>query len=314
MQARHQPSSRNQYAPIGVNNITGSSIWQLSRSGFVQCLRSRERWDILTLTMAVTTILFDLDDTLIADEAVSKEAMREAAAFANQECGVDAEVFVRDATSQAKRLWKAGPCYSYCHHIGISAMECLWGPFEGESDETTRLREWAGGYRPLVFEQALGGQLIEPGDAGSKIARVFREARRRLQRPLPNAYETLVVLKRHFKLGLLTNGDSSLQREKLKASGFASFFDSVVISGELGIGKPRREIFEHLLSSLSSGPQEAMMVGNSLERDIVGAHYAGIHQVVWIKIPGSEEPADTEPHHTITGLHEVPELAGVARV
>jgi FMN phosphatase YigB (HAD superfamily) len=50
------------------------------------------------------------------------------------------------------------------------------------------------------------------------------------------------------------------------------------------------------------------MVGNSLERDIAGARNAELAAAIWLRVPGSEEHADTLPHHTITGLHEVPPL------
>jgi len=61
-------------------------------------------------------------------------------------------------------------------------------------------------------------------------------------------------------------------------------------------------------------PEEAIMVGNSLERDIAGARNAGIRSI-WVRVPGSEEHADVTPDHTITSLAEIPEilnrLAGV---
>ena len=64
---------------------------------------------------------------------------------------------------------------------------------------------------------------------------------------------------------MLTNGAPDLQREKIAASGLESLFQAVVISGLFGIGKPRREIFLHLTDRLGIVPDEAMMVGNSLE-------------------------------------------------
>jgi len=267
---------------------------------------------ILPSEMPIRTILFDLDDTLIVDEAVSREAMKEAAEFANAENGAAVDQFLRDATTEAKRLWREGPCYDYCQRIGISAMECLWGPFSGDDAETTKLREWAHDFRPAVFASALAKQLLETSSGADKIAAEFAAARRRRQRQLPNALETLATLKPLYRLGLLTNGNSSLQREKLKASGLGGVFDAVAISGEVGIGKPQAGVFQHLLNELGGTPSEAMMVGNSLKRDIQGAHNAGIEKVVWIKVPGAEEPANVTPHYTITGLHEVIPLAAAA--
>jgi FMN phosphatase YigB (HAD superfamily) len=50
------------------------------------------------------------------------------------------------------------------------------------------------------------------------------------------------------------------------------------------------------------------MVGNSLERDIAGAINAKLAAAVWLRVPGSEEHAEAKPHHTVSGLHEVPPL------
>ena len=54
-------------------------------------------------------------------------------------------------------------------------------------------------------------------------------------------------------------------------------------------------------------PEESLMVGNSLERDIAGARNAGIRSI-WIRVPGSEEQADVTPDHTITSLAEIPAI------
>ena len=105
----------------------------------------------------------------------------------------------------------------------------------------------------------------------------------------------------------MTNGAPDLQREKIAASGLESFFKAIAVSGEHGIGKPRPEIFHRLLSELGVSADEAVMVGNSLERDIAGARNAGIRSI-WIRVPGSEEHAEVTPDHTITSLSEIPSI------
>ena len=113
-------------------------------------------------------------------------------------------------------------------------------------------------------------------------------------------------------MALLTNGAPDLQREKIAATGLDQFFKAIAVSGEHGIGKPKPEIFHRLLGELGVTPDEASMVGNSLERDIAGARNAGIRSV-WIRVPGSEEHADVVPDHTISSLDEIPAiLAGLA--
>jgi putative hydrolase of the HAD superfamily len=124
---------------------------------------------------------------------------------------------------------------------------------------------------------------------------------------MPGARELMAQLAPNFSIALLTNGAPDLQREKIAATGLASFFKAVAVSGEHGIGKPKPEIFQILLAELGVLPDEALMVGNSLERDIAGARNAGIRSV-WIRVPGSEELAEVVPDHTITALNEIPRI------
>jgi len=254
----------------------------------------------------VEAILFDLDDTLIVDEEISKSAMEETARLAAKLHGADSGRFVIDARRISQALWLANPVLDYCNNIGITAEECLWGGFAGPSSDLTELRSWSMDFRTALFDAVLREQGL-PGDDGL-LAVHFADSRRKLQRLMPDARETLARLKPSFRIGLLTNGAPDLQREKIAASGLAPFFDAVAISGEHGVGKPGPEIFRILLDSLGVTAGGAAMVGNSLARDIAGAKRAGIALAIWLKVPGSEEYAEVTPNHTITGLHELPAL------
>lgn len=258
---------------------------------------------------ALRGILFDLDDTIVLDEAVGREAMLVTAAAARDRDGADPVRFARFATDAAERLWAVGPSHEYCRMIGISATECLWADFGGTGPDADTLREWSARFRLQVFEAALRDQLLDNPDGAGALAAIFARARRKGQRLLPDAVETLARLKKHFRIGLLTNGDSALQREKFHASGLAPLFDAVIVSGEHGIGKPAPGIFLIALDALGCTAGETWMVGNSLERDIAGARAAGLAAAVWLRVPGSEEFADVTPDFEITGLHELVDLA-----
>lgn len=249
-------------------------------------------------------ILFDLDDTLIVDEEISKSAMEATAQLAAKAHGADVGRFLSDARRITQTLWRGNPALDYCANMGVTAEECLWGHFDGA--DLTELRSWSMDFRAALFDAVLREQSL-PGDDGS-LAVHFADSRRKLQRLMPDARETLARLKPSFRIGLLTNGAPDLQREKIAASGLAPFFDAVAVSGEHGVGKPRPEIFHILLDSLGVTASGAVMVGNSLARDIAGARNAEIARAIWLKVPGSEEYADVTPDHTITGLHELPAL------
>ena len=256
--------------------------------------------------MSIRALLFDLDDTLAVDEAVSHETFAHVAAVASARFEAEPTRFATDSMEIARSLWAKGECRPFCRSIGISAFECLWGGFAGDSPELTALRDWATAYRVEVFAKSLVAQGRNASeDAAVMLSLEFATTRRARQRLLPGARELMAGLATSYKLALLTNGAPDLQREKIAASGLESFFQAIAVSGEHGIGKPKPEIFHRLLAELGVSADEAVMVGNSLERDIAGARNAGIRSI-WIRVPGSEEQAEVTPDHTITNLAEIP--------
>ena len=76
-------------------------------------------------------VLFDLDNTLILEDASTYAAVREAARAAAERAGVDAERLATTAIETAERLWKAAPSYAYGEAFGIWWGEALWGGFTG---------------------------------------------------------------------------------------------------------------------------------------------------------------------------------------
>ncbi len=257
--------------------------------------------------MPIKALLFDLDDTLIVDEAVSSAALDATAQHAMKTVGATVDTFRRDARAHAKRLHAESPVHPYCRRIGISAFECLWGKFLGDTADLTALREWSQAYRVQVFDATLRSQEIDGGEAAAELAETFAAQRRKLQRLMPDAREVLTRLSKNYRTALLTNGAPDLQREKLLNSGLEPLLHAVAVSGEHDIGKPAPEIFLRLVAELGVEPAEAVMIGNSLERDIQGARNAGIASV-WLKVAGSEEHADVTPDHTITALAQLPDL------
>ena len=89
----------------------------------------------------------------------------------------------------------------------------------------------------------------------------------------------------HVPLALITNGASDTQRDKLSALGIESWFDSVVISGEVGIAKPSSTIFELALGNLTVDKEAVCHVGDSLVTDVAGANAAGLTSI-WLNRTG----------------------------
>jgi putative hydrolase of the HAD superfamily len=83
---------------------------------------------------------------------------------------------------------------------------------------------------------------------------------------------------------------------------------AVVVSGELGIGKPDARVLAAALTALGVGPDGATMVGDSPERDVAGARAAGL-AAVWINRTGRLLAAgEPRPDATIRALDELEAL------
>lgn len=79
-----------------------------------------------------------------------------------------------------------------------------------------------------------------------------------------------------YRLGLLTNGPTKAQTEKLARLGWEDRFDAVVVTGRLPAGKPAAGAFEAVLTELGVAAADAVYVGDEVEMDVLGASRAGM--------------------------------------
>ena len=135
----------------------------------------------------------------------------------------------------------------------------------------------------------------------------FRQNRRKRHIVYDDVKPVLEALSRVFRLGLLSNGVPDVQREKIEGSGIGEYFVEIIISGEVGFGKPDPRIFRTMLDRLGAQPEEAAMVGNSLRSDIEGAQAVGM-KTVWLNRGGrSHHDGSIVPYMEIRGLEELRE-------
>lgn len=102
------------------------------------------------------------------------------------------------------------------------------------------------------------------------------------------------TLKQHVKVGIITNGSTQRQRAKILNSGLNSYFDTIIISEEAGMSKPDIRIFESALSKLNVQPEDALFVGDDLEKDIAGCQHAHI-KGIWFNPNRIKNDPDIKP-------------------
>lgn len=118
--------------------------------------------------------------------------------------------------------------------------------------------------------------------------------------------DTLFVLNslRQYPLGIITNGSASQQALKIDRTGLRPYFDCILISEELGIAKPQKEIFLHACQKLQCLPEECYFIGDSWENDVVGSAAAGMN-AVWFNHERKPLPDSGIPTRSIYTLSEV---------
>lgn len=122
---------------------------------------------------------------------------------------------------------------------------------------------------------------------------------------LPGATEVLKYLKGKYTLSIITNGFRESQVIKLRESGMHTFFERMIISEEVGYNKPDPAIFLHAVRAEKLSCRQCVMIGDSFEADITGAHAAGIDQV---HLNPQNAPVAFVPTHTISRLNELMEI------
>jgi HAD superfamily hydrolase (TIGR01549 family) len=236
----------------------------------------------------VQAVLLDLDATLLDydQDFWAQSVGATAAALAGDVPGLPAERLARVYRDLAVAHWRTV-----------------------DATESPAIRSAVDGY---LDWRAVWGQALaslghpEPGlaERAAEEYRRVRNARYRLYEDVP---EVLPELRhRAGAVGLVTNGASQTQRDKIAVTGLSRYLDVIVISGEAGVAKPDPGIFDIALGKLGVPPEAAWHVGDSLGADIAGARNAGLAAAVWLNRSGAALPAGAAvPTHEIRSLRDV---------
>ncbi len=226
--------------------------------------------------MAIKWLMFDADNTLLDFKKACKVA-----------------------------LWKTFEDHGYACSDEIEALYSkinanIWHEFELGKINSTQLRiqRFA-----LLFESLE----IQPSGAFEFNAKYLQNLVISSE-IYPGVEELLQELKLDFHLSLITNGLKEVQRPRLTRLGMTKYFDSIVVSDEIGVAKPAAEFFEHVYASMPGNipKNEVLVIGDNIKADIGGGASFGFN-TCWIshgKSNGSEIRPDYEIEH-IDDFHNV---------
>ncbi len=178
------------------------------------------------------------------------------------------------------------------------------------------------GQRPgdaeVIIERVIGGSLMRAEDLVDVLAEFGLADAWRIERAIQaytsdrfidlclfdEAIEVVTAVQQRALTGLITNGPSQIQREKLQRLGIADLFPIVLISEEVGVAKPDARIFRLALQQAGLPPSEAAFVGDNPEVDVRGAQAAGLLSV-WCNRQGRPWPGGPPPDAEVRALSEL---------
>lgn len=196
-----------------------------------------------------TTLLFDLDDTLLD--------------FGKAEDNAITKIFERygiPLTDENKR-----------HYVEFNRS--LWKALERE--EITREQLFA--VRFTEFFRIMG---VEAD--GVKANAEFISYIAGGSFLIDGALEICQKLHKLYKMYIITNGSKKAQRGRLKDSPLTECFDGIFISEEIGFVKPKKEFFDYVFAHIDERDKsKVLVIGDSLTSDIKGAADYGIDSC-WI--------------------------------
>ena len=179
-----------------------------------------------------------------------------------------------------------------------------------------RQADWLEGTTAKVLAQTLA-ELGAPAPSEATEAqavRAYYAYSESLWRPMAGLHDVLARLMAiGYKLAIISNASDTGNVDRLiDAHRLRAYFDPIIISSAVGIRKPAPKIFEMVLEPWELPANECVMVGDTLDADILGAQLTGLHNV-WITAQADRPSnrarrSEITPEAEITALAELPPL------
>jgi putative hydrolase of the HAD superfamily len=193
----------------------------------------------------IKTLLIDIDDTAIDSTAAARQALKYALAAHPAVEGVDSEDL---------------------HELFFGILEethVEWMAGKLATDDLATVRMFR-----LVAQLGRG---VDPDEA-ERLGRRFRSGHLCARRPVEGAIKLLEeVRRRGVMVVAVTNNSVAEQEDKLRHCRMRHLLEGLVASQEVGIAKPDPRIFSIALDHAGCNRDQAVMLGDSWENDVLGA-------------------------------------------
>jgi HAD superfamily hydrolase (TIGR01549 family) len=131
--------------------------------------------------------------------------------------------------------------------------------------------------------------------------------RKELEKPFASADAVLKELSHHYRIGIIAN-QSPGTAERLESYGLRRYVDVLACSAEEGVSKPDPELYAVALKQAGCEPEEAVMIGDRIDNDIIPAKKLGMRTIRILQGYGRFQPELEGQEHadwTIEALEQL---------
>ena len=226
----------------------------------------------------ITHIFFDLDHTLWDTDKNAKESLQE----------IHQEIKIQESFNVSFDLFHA----TYQKHNDI-----LWKKYA--KHEVTKSEVRINRFKYSLEELNIFDDNINEFFASHFVSRTPLK-----KNLIEGAIELMDYVKDRYTLSIITNGFKEVQYIKMEESGLSKYYKHIFISEEVGHNKPSPDIFKHAMQTSGAiNAKNCLMIGDSLEADIIGAINAGM-KAVYLS-PEIKNESSENNFITVNSLEEI---------
>lgn len=230
------------------------------------------------------TLIFDLDDTLIDNNASVEYAFKQIISILN----------IQYSETLYEKWLKFDKDYWLAYEANRIKLPEDFSKF-GDKINFLRSQRFKIFFHKLnlTFEQA------------SKINKIYCDLLGINIISVETAIETLKDLYSSYEICIATNGPKDAALNKLDKADLRKFISTIVSSEEVDFSKPTKEFFEYLFNKIINKNKEQMlMIGDSLSTDVLGGMNNGI-DTCWYNPSNMPLPDNYSPTITINKLSQL---------
>lgn len=198
----------------------------------------------------IKAVIFDLDNTLYDYDSINNKAVEYAGRWLSEETGISYDKF-QEAFDQGRALTK-----KYMRDCAAQHNRIIY--FQKTSEVL--------GINPIKYSLELyekyWGYMLDNMQLTKGADRLFERLKQS-----------------GIKIAICTDLTTHIQHRKLRKLQIADYVDVFVSSEEADAEKPDIKMFNMAIDKLGVQPKEALYVGDSYEKDVMGAKNAGVRPV-----------------------------------